>query len=279
MKRVYRTWSQLTAVDVQRICDQTSPDKYTKGGLGDGEFMPEYSSDLDGKHIVLNFNNTTWNYHFIESRTLTFDYSDGKEINARCNVHQAPGVKDVYFIQHYCSDSTPPTARTIIIDFNTGRATMVVATLNHPKNPAQVQREFMFGTIEGVTASGDPHSFTNDLVGTAINWRYHRQAPVIKHIYSSPYYYTYTGNFGGTWMASNPADYVKINDHLYIFSMVEERQTGVQGLFLINMKTLHDVGSFFGCHAVGMECYTVGAKGELTTMHTTAEEYEAMISK
>ena len=67
---------------------------------------------------------------------------------------------------------------------------------------------------------------------------------------------------GNCWMASNPADYVKITDDVFIFSFVEERQGGTQGFFVINTKELHDVGSFFGLQPHGLECYTFGAKGE-----------------
>lgn len=276
MERAFRTWSSLTAMDVQRISDQTLPEKYSKGGLGDGEYMPAYTSDLDGREITLTFGDRSWKYRFIESRKLMWSAAGEKETEAHCNIHQASDEPGMYFVQHYCPGSRPPKAHTLILDFNTGRATMVVAMIGHPVNAAQVQREFLFGEIAGTEVSGDSHCFTEDLTGTAILWAYHKQAPKIKHIYSSPYYYTYAGYFGGIWMASNPADYVKINDHMYVFSMIEERQTGVQGLFLINMNTLHDVGSFFGCHAVGMECYTVGAKGELSTMYTTAEDYKNM---
>ena len=62
---------------------------------------------------------------------------------------------------------------------------------------------------------------------------------------------------------------MKINDHQYLFSFLEERQTGVQGLFLINMDSLHDVGCFSGINGEDrFESYTVGARGELTTMET-----------
>lgn len=64
-------------------------------------------------------------------------------------------------------------------------------------------------------------------------------------------------------MATNPANYVKIRDELFLFSFVEERQAGLQGLFLIDRKNLHDVGSFFGVGRDHMTCACVGAKGKL----------------
>lgn len=278
MDRVFRSWSALTKTDVQNIADKTRPEDYSKGWYGDRIYMPEYTSDLNGKEITLEFENRRWHYHFIESRKLRWNAEGEKETEAICNIHQAPDEPGMYFVQHYCPGSRPPTAHTLILDFNTGRATMVIAKIGIPECAMQVQREFLFGVIKGFNVSGLPHCFTDDLVGTAIIWTYDEPGPKVKHIYSSPYYYTYTGYFRGIWMASNPADYVKINDHMYIFSMVEERQTGAQGLFLINMNTLHDVGSFFGCHATGLECYTVGAKGELSSMATSEEEYRLMAS-
>lgn len=102
------------------------------------------------------------------------------------------------------------------------------------------------------------------MVGKSILWTYHDKEDVrIRHIYTAPLYYTYIMKQGEKrWVASNPADYIKINDHMYIFTFVEERQAGTQGFFLINTETLHDVGSFFGVQATGLECCTFGAKGE-----------------
>ena len=277
MERAFRTWSALTAVDVQRICDKTTPEEYSVGGLSKGEHLPEYTSALNGKTVILTHEAQKWAYRFIESRKLAWSEADEVEREAVCNIHQLPGKPKIFFVQHYCPKSTPPEAHTLVLDFDTGRATMIIAKINHPRTPTQVQREFLFCEIQGIPVTGEPHDFTEDLVGTAITWTYIENAPKIKHIYSAPLFYTYTGNFGGLWMASNPANYVKITDNVYIFSMVEERLTGVQGLFLINMEILHDVGSFFGCHAVGLECYTVGAKGELASMETTSEEYQQMM--
>ena len=55
----------------------------------------------------------------------------------------------------------------------------------------------------------------------------------------------------------------KIRDDLFLFSFVEERQAGLQGLFLIDLKRMHDVGSFFGVARDHMTSACVGAKGEL----------------
>jgi len=48
------------------------------------------------------------------------------------------------------------------------------------------------------------------------------------------------------WMATNPADYLKLKEGLYIMSVVEERQPGVQLVMLMNLNIMRDVQSCFG---------------------------------
>ena len=139
-------------------------------------------------------------------------------------------------------------------------------TIGVPAAAREVSRTWHFGLIEGYADPGYRHAHTTELVGKAVFWTYYEKEQVrVKHIYSAPLYYSYTmldPATGNCWMASNPADYVKITDDVFIFSFVEERQGGTQGFFVINTKELHDVGSFFGLQPHGLECYTFGAKGE-----------------
>lgn len=153
------------------------------------------------------------------------------------------------------------------MDLNTGLVTAVLASFGNYRAAREVKREFCFGRIQGISSNENIplHQFSEYLVGKSIQWTYHPGMAPIKHIYSSPSYYTYVmRNDDSEWIASNPADYVKINDHLYLFSFLEERQAGIQGSFLINIHTMQDVGSFFGINGNDcFECYLVGAKGEL----------------
>ena len=169
-------------------------------------------------------------------------------------------------MQQYVQGSAPPTAHSLVIDMETGLVTLCRATIGVPAAAREVSRTWHFGLIEGYADPGYRHAHTTELVGKAVFWTYYEKEQVrVKHIYSAPLYYSYTmldPATGNCWMASNPADYVKITDDVFIFSFVEERQGGTQGFFVINTKELHDVGSFFGLQPHGLECYTFGAKGE-----------------
>lgn len=273
MERMIRRWKSLTAEEVQKLFDESTPAQYGHGGLGEGEFMPPYCSDLTGKSFQLSFekDKLTYTYRILDTFSLEWSVSTAPE-----QIHQEyqqclKSEDGIYLLHHIIKGSVPPAFVTLVLDFNTGLVTMVRAHFGNESEAREVARSFCFGTICGYDSyPAEKHHFTGDLVGKAINWTYHVGMPPLKHIYSTEYYYTYVMQFGDKcWVASNPADYVKINDHLYIFSFLEERQAGIQGLFLININTLHDIGSFTGINSDNQfESYLVGAKGEWSTMET-----------
>lgn len=269
MERMIRRWKSLSTDEVQKKIDSRSPEEYSHGGLAQGEYMPPWSQSLAGQSFDFNFQDfPACHYTFTELHQLEW-CQNGTQHTEFYQGHEAEN--GIYFVQHMIRDSRPPQCRTLIIDTNTGLVTLCHARFGNTSEPREVAHTFYFGSIAGHSACPEKmHHFTRDLVGKAIYWTYHEGMPPLKHIYSSEYYYTYVMRFGDKcWMATNPADFVKINDHLYVFSFLEERQAGTQGFFLINMETLHDVGSFLGINSDDVfECYTVGAKGELTTMET-----------
>ena len=274
-KRMERRWSVLTKQEVQNLADMSTPERYTNMmGWLKGEYAPENTGDLAGKHIKLLFEDEAILYEFTDRNHLRWHEGDTWHEDYYEAV-KAPEEEGMYFLEHYVKGSVPPAARTLILDFNTGLVTVVRASIGVPASPIEVTRTFSFGIMAGYEDHDVRHHFTEDLVGTAITWTYTENAPgsatgYIKHIYSSPVYYSYAmeNRDGEFWMAANPADYVKINDHMYVFSFIEERQTGSQGVFLINMNTLHDVGSFFSISVYGLQCGVTGAVGKLSSAYS-----------
>lgn len=268
-ERMYRRWSHYSAQDVQVLADGVGPEQYTHTGLGQGEFMPEYSEKLVGREFVFLMDcGCTYTYRFTAPHTLLWKKDDMEEREEYCDALELPDAPGLFLVQQYCKGSVPPTAHTIVLDCNTGLVTICIAkACMIAAEPRDISHTFCFGIARGYEDKGERHGFTEDLVGTAIYWTYSVIRNVrIKHIYSSPGYYTYqmTNPEGQCWMASNPADFLKIAEGIYVFTFLEDRQVGTQGFFLINMNTLHDVGSFFGIHAHGMECCMCAAKGELS---------------
>ena len=266
MDRMKRRWSVFTPQDVQAMVDRATPE--TMRGSIPTIYKPELSEKLNGMELRLEFDGkASWVYQIADSTHLR--WSKGGEMHEElCEVFLLPGTGDVFFINHFCAGSAPGEQHSLVLDLTAGTAAMVVARIGNPEAAREVSREFLFGTVQGLYTGGAVPCFTDELIGKSIIWTYAPQFE-IKHIYSMPLYYSYVMKFQDVcWMASNPADYVKIRDGVYIFSFVEERQAGVQGLFVINLDEMHDVGSFFGVQASGMECYTFGAKGEYAEPYT-----------
>ena len=269
MERMPRRWSSMPAEEVQKLFDESTPETYASGGLGNGPYALLPAESLVGRDFTFRFDtHETISYHFTGLHELHVEQGELNQDVFYQGHELEPGV---YFFVHIIKGSTPPAFKVVVADTNTGLVTLTDAHFGNGIEAREVTRDFYFGKIVGdYPYPEELHGFTSDLVGKAIYWTYKEPMPPLKHIYASEFFYTCVIAVGDyCWMASNPADYIKINDHLYIFTFMEERQAGTQGFFLINIDTLHDVGCFCGINGdEQFECYTVGAKGELTTMET-----------
>jgi len=264
-ERMPRTWNYLSEETVKALVLTAKPEVFGTGGLANGPHMPAFSEDLTDKRFALQFENRSVEYYFMEKHRVLWKWNDGIWYEGYCQY--AKSEDGIYFVQHTCFEEEFLGGMTLVLDFNNGRVTAIEASFGNYRAPREIERQFLFGRISGVENELPLHDFTEDLVGKAILWSYHPHMDPIKHVYTSPLYYTYVmRSEHSEWIASNPADYVKISDNLYLVSFLEERQTGIQGSFLINTKTLTDVGSFFGINGSDQfECYLVGAKGEWVT--------------
>ena len=260
--RAQRRWSHFTQDDIGRMARATPPERYRHGEWGEGPYMPSRSLDLVGRRFEMTFTDGLKAvYEFPGAEEVRWNFGSGTHTD-ECDVHTI--TPDLYFVNHLVVGSDPPEAHQLVLDLSNGLVTLNVAALNHPIEPRDVKRTFRFGFITncGYEDPGFRHDFTTDMVGRAIYWTYKEGMPKIKHIYLTPYFYTVTSMRDPDWAATNPADYVKIRDGVYIFSFLEWRQSGAQGFFLMDFYRMHDVGCFFGMEPEGIVCYTVGAKGE-----------------
>lgn len=287
-KRMERRWTQLLPPDVQWQADNTPPEVYTRCSF-QGPYTPALSDALVGMSFravllpgrnanatgparfaegvsyeyrldVTGLNSCTWSLAAVDG--------DAPEPTEGClEVMQLPCAEGaderIFFAQYHCKGSKPPCMHMAFIDLDTGLITLEVSTVGVPASAIEVQHEFLHGILDGYADPGFRHGYTEDLVGRSIQWTYDPKQ-TIRHIYTSPYYYTYimATPEGKCWIASNPADFIRINDHVCLMSVVEERQTGNQVTALINTDILHDVVSFFGVRHKGMQLALAGAVGE-----------------
>lgn len=272
MERIARRWKSLSQEEVRRIRNASSVEQYATGGLAGGQYMPAYTGALAGKAVTLNFEGReALHYRFEDAHALAWQDGAGGEGREFYQAHV--GAQNVYFVHHAVEGTLE--GRTLVLDFDTGLVTLCAARIGNGYEAREVGHTFYFGRIAGVGDGKAPlHGFTHDLVGKAIRWTYRENEMMVKHVYLTPQYYAYTmiGGLNG-WTSATPADYVKIRENLYIFTWLEERQAGIEGICLIDLEAMHDVGGFFGINSGDtFECYTFGAKGEWSTPHTDFED-------
>ena len=259
--RWYRKWD----LDVSREVIEASvakygsdPENYIHSSVA-GPYVPEDSDAFHGRTLVFRGEGHVFRFAFGGAHEVRFSEDGGEEKACYCNVKTMDG--EIFLVNQLIPGYACSRQVTLIADMVSGSATVCDAHVGTEHSNIDVGREFIFGKLDGEFAAGPLHCFTDELVGKAVDWDYGRI--VIKHMYTSNLYYTYSHpskNYGA-WMATNPADYVKVRDNIYIFSFVEERQHGLQALFLIDLNRYHDIGCFYGVSADHMTSACIGAKG------------------
>ena len=268
-KKWYRKWDLDVSKDVIKasVAKYTSdPSKYTVSTLA-GPYLPADSEELNGKTLTFRGEDRVFCFEVVGTNELRFSENGGEVKTCYCNIKTMD--YEIYLINQLIPGYECSRQVTLIADMKTGCATICDAHVGTENSNIDVDREFIFGRLDGEFAGGPLHAFTTELVGIAVDWDYGRLS--IKHMYTSNLYYTYShpGGDKGAWMSTNPADYVKVRDNIYIFSFVEERQHGLQGLFLIDLNKYHDIGVFYGVSADHVSSSCIGAKGipaEITTI-------------
>ena len=245
-KRWHRKWNlDMTAEEVQKIVDETVPEDARKSMLR-GPYTPEDSDALTGCCLKFRGEDHVLEWTFLEKNKLQLVEDGLAYEQAYCQVLTMDGV--IFLVHSIIKEAVPLRAVDLVVDMATGNATVLLSQIGTKWSARDVDCDFLFGRIEGEFEKSAPlHGFTNDMLGRAIVWTYRDGDYEVRHIYNTNHYYTYTMQTeNGSWVASNPADYIKVNDHTFIFTFAEERQPGIRSIFVMDLEKLHDIGAVFG---------------------------------
>ena len=240
----------MSLEEVKALCAKENDISIWHDAINDP--MMVTSDHFSGKTLRFCFDDgLTWDYEFMDAQHLKWKAGDGREGESFYNASPAPGYENIYFL-HHVTLSEIPACVDLIMDLESGYAVQFDAALGHPGSPREVIRKIRFGSIDGVTPDPDAvrPCWTNDLTGRAIRWRRANGTGYgIKYTFTACNYLTYVMKFPGEhtcWIATNPCDYIKLRDDLYICSTIEERQTGVELIMVMNLTMMTDVQSIFG---------------------------------
>lgn len=230
----------------------------------------EDSHYLIGKSFSLKMDNgPTWEYEVTGVSTLRWRDAGTEEWHDETYKAFEPDDQLIMFAH---VQTGTPYGRGVIatIDFKNGCASAFHSKIGNGYANREVGYDLYFGVL---LAEGVPvperlrHTRTTDLVGRAFTWNYSggENGLTSMHVYTSPWAYSWTiygANQEGGMVWSSPCEYIKVRKDCYIMSWVEETSAGGQGTVLMNLRTMHDCGVFYGLafdnsHAVSMS--SVGA--------------------
>jgi hypothetical protein len=254
------TYPQYTAREILELAGARKD--YNTGGLDVSR--PAFDESLSGQTLELRFDaGRALSYRFKDAHSLSW-FENGAE---HPEYYEALKADDnTLLVVHKLDGADPVQAHILVLETDKRLVTAFFSRIGNAVSTREVERDVAFGYIEehGKDAPQARHSLTRDLVGRSIIWTYGPQF-TIQHIYASEWYSCFVdfNSFIGGAVLSSPCNYVKINDHLYIYSWVESEGAGIQGFALMNLLDMHDVGCFFGINGSGQfECYTFGASGK-----------------
>ncbi len=238
---------------------------------------PPFSAALSGLELRLDYGvEGTLPHRFADEHTLVWTDGEGKEHEEYYEAFEID--RQLYLAAYLRKGSRPVTSCTVVLDLAMNLTTMIRSSMGTAVSARDIDQRVWHGVIrrEGMMPPlAWRHHPTRDLVGLSTGWSY-RDDMASQHIYGSPYGISWvilTGPGNGL-LGSAPCKYFKIREHVYLYSWLETMGSGQQGVVLMNMKTMHDVGTFYGVnHAQRFEFYTYGAKGYILGRYNTRDKF------
>jgi hypothetical protein len=267
LERPVFRYVELSREQVRQICETGQDEGLPKIGLG-GELRQPFSDRLNGQRLQIRFDDRAdLIYEIRTPEELSWQEEGAPAKVEYAQILELNEGSGIFLVHHLRGRTFPMEACTLVVDLPAGLVTLVHASVGGGDRPREVVHTFHFGWLaqDGQPAPLARHGFTRDMTGLMIDWHYDRSShAVVRHIYAHHLHkfdhvivdgkdVAYTAQF---------ADYVKIADQVYLMTWIETNAQGVQGLALIDLAKMHDVGCFFGItRQQTLDSYTFAARG------------------
>jgi hypothetical protein len=238
------------------------------------QFTQPQCAELEGQsfHFVMD-DGRDFDLRFTGGETVEWNWAGDKPRQA---TYQCLKGDDTTYLVDYEIEELLNTPKRInhlfVIDLEQRLVTRLICTIgDNPKFPYLVKMENTFGAIdmEGMPLPFKRHAFTTEMLGTRVEWHWNTMM-ITRHAYYTSNFYRITfpgaetvinrdpGNIHSQLPASDEvAQYVKIKDKLYLFTLTEElmerafsnnnppfRSNNMS--FLQNYDRMYHVGRTFG---------------------------------
>ena len=243
------------------------------GDYGLDHYRPPLCFELVGKSFTLIMDNgVDYVLNFVSNKFLEWNY-EGNEPQVE-EYECLKGDDTTYLVSFEISNDEQRTNHTVVLDLENMLVTRIIARNGeNPKFKYLNSTYFDFGAIlkEDGTTEFKRHSYTDEMVGTCVQWCYGPQITTV-HVYYCTNFYRITYPYDNTQEESineglmnllsqlpssdEPAVYIRIKDKMYLVSITEvnmEKLLGAKGqfrsntlCFLQNYDRLYQVGRAFG---------------------------------
>lgn len=260
----------LTREEVEKTCKDDQIVGIPKSGIGEA-VRKSFSEKLSGQTFNFKFDDfNDIKYKIISGEEIAWTQGNSNFIAEYAQILELDTATDLFLVNHLRSGTFPLVNVTLIIDLETSLVTLIKAELGASKRPRDVERSFHFGYIvhNNIVDVRKRHEFTTDLVGKIIDWHYdYENKFVVKHLYMNNEHMAYllleADEKEKGLLEAAECDYIKIRKNVYIMSWLEKGHQGMQGLVLMDIDALHDIGCFFGINISNkLDSYTLAAWGK-----------------
>ena len=250
---------------------------YPRQAYSINQFTQPQCYELEGENFVFIMDNGyDYQLRIIDKDTCEWNIlgQPPKQERYKC----LKGDDTTYIFTHDVESAELSTGITYVIDLEQQLVTILTChTGENPKYPLLVTSHYDFGGIRNESTLEVPfkrHSFTDDMLGTTVEWHW-RSDMWTQHAYNSTTYYrinlpkesgafkTLENTIRYTPSSDEPARYVKIKEKMYLFVLTEahsEKMAGDKGkhrsnnmAFLQNYDRMFHVGRTFGNNMVDGE--------------------------
>ena len=221
-------------------------------------YREEFSDGLVGKDFSCVFGDSMkvhLTFPSLHSLLWTEDGENWYEEYYEALLSTGGNVIGAHFVR---SHTLPHEGAFVVFDMDTGYVTWVTLQVGSDFDEKFTCSFPHFGEIENFgNREGKPHHFSNDLVGVSIDWEYNehftiRHSYVSPHLTIGPHLPGRDNEYGDESFLERGflrAFHSKVRDDLLLTSFTEPGSCCA--VLLIDMKTVHDIGCFYGVSYYG----------------------------
>jgi hypothetical protein len=241
------------------------------------ECVSEFSDVLAGKRLkIVTDNGPVLNYTFNDKNKLSVSVDGGASVESGYGALTME--QDAFFSQYgtltreqivFFSHMTPKTQTgyNVFIDLESNLATVFEVWFSGYKDLREVQRQIYYGYVEtaGNEAPIKRHHLTNRIEGKGFHWKQDTGIETLEFfpsIVSSSF--VELTRFGGELTFCGPSDYIRINDHLFIYDRTECEFSGIMTLYVMDLLSATQAGMRLGFNEKDeLEYYMFRGSGEI----------------